>query len=91
MHDFRLPLLPPGVNLESRLVLRQLAPAHRYLAELKGMVAATIPNESILINTLTLQKANDSSEIENIITPHDELYKETLFHEYAGVVGVKPQ
>ncbi len=91
MHDFRLSFLPPGVNLGSRLVLRQLAPAHHYLAELKGVVAATIPNESILINTLTLQEAKDSSEIENIITTHDELYKETLFHEYAGVVGVKPQ
>ena len=88
MYDFRLPLLPPDVELESRLVLRQLAPAHRYLAELKGM-AATIPNESILINTLTLQEAKDSSEIENIITTHDELYKETLFHEYAGNPAAK--
>lgn len=88
MHDFRLPLLPPDVELESRLVLRQLAPAHRYLAELKGM-AATIPNESILINTLTLQEAKDSSEIENIITTHDELYKEALFHKYAGNPAAK--
>ena len=48
MHDFRLPLLPTtDMELESRLVLRQPVPAHRYLAELKGMVA-TIPNESLL-------------------------------------------
>jgi len=60
-------------------VLRKLSSAHRYLAELKGM-AASIPNESILINTLTLQEAKDSSEIENIITTHDELYKNSLFH-----------
>ncbi len=55
-----------------------MASAHRYLAELKGM-AATIPNESILISTLTLQEAKDSSEIENIITTHDDLYKSELF------------
>ena len=42
-------------------------------------MVASIPNESILISTLTLQEAKDSSEIENIITTHDELYKSTLF------------
>jgi len=62
-------------------VLKRLAPAHRYLAELKGM-AATIPNEHILINTLALQEAKDSSEIENIITTHDDLYKADLFSDY---------
>jgi len=80
MNISQLELLPPQVELESKAVLRQLAVAHRYLAELKGM-AATIPNESILISTLTLQEAKDSSEIENIITTHDALYKESLFHE----------
>jgi len=44
------------------------------LAELKG-AADTIPNRTILINTLSLQEAKDSSAIENIITTHDELYK----------------
>ncbi len=62
-------------------MLKRLAPAHRYLAELKGM-AATIPNEHILINTLALQEAKDSSEIENIITTHDDLYKADLFSDY---------
>lgn len=62
---------------ESKTVLRKLASAHRYLAELKG-VSATIPNQSILINTLALQEAKDSSAIENIITTHDALYKEQL-------------
>ena len=74
-------LLPPTTELESRSVLKRLAPAHRYLAELKGM-AATIPNEHILINTLALQEAKDSSEIENIITTHDDLYKVDLFADY---------
>jgi Fic family protein len=70
--------LPPSVELETRAVLRKVASAHRYLAELKG-VAATIPNESILINTLVLQEAKDSSAVENIITTHDELFKAELF------------
>ena len=74
-------LLPPTAELESRSVLKSLAPAHRYLAELKGM-AATIPNEHILINTLALQEAKDSSEIENVITTHDDLYKADLFENY---------
>lgn len=59
---------------ETRSVLKKAAEAHRYLAELKG-VAATIPNEEILINTLTLQEARHSSEIENIITTQDDLYR----------------
>lgn len=67
-------------RFETRAVLKKTAEAHRYLAELKG-VAATIPNEAILINTLTLQEAKDSSEIENIVTTHDELYKANLFAE----------
>lgn len=65
---------------ETRAVLKKTAEAHRYLAELKG-VAASIPNEAILINTLVLQEAKDSSEIENIVTTHDELYKANLFEE----------
>ncbi len=70
--------LPPTHPIETRNVLRKAAQAHRFLAELKG-VAATIPNESILINTLSLQEAKDSSAIENIITTHDELFRAELF------------
>ena len=51
--------------------------AHAALAELKG-IASTIPNQNILINTLGLQEAKDSSAIENIITTHDDLYKTGL-------------
>ncbi len=72
MHPF-----PPSVNIESietRKVLKRLATVRACLAELKG-VAKTIPNENILIDTLSLQEAKDSSEIENIVTTHDELYQ----------------
>jgi Fic family protein len=59
---------------ESPRVLRALNVAHRYLAELKGR-AASIPNQGILIDTLALQEAQASSEIENIITTQDELFE----------------
>ena len=76
MTAFSLPTLPvdDSVTLETKAVLRQCARAHRYLAELKG-VAASIPNELILIDTLALQEAQDSSAIENIITTQDELFR----------------
>ena len=66
--------LPPSIPLETPTVLRQLVRSHRHLAELKGKVA-TIPNELILIDTLALQEAKASSQVENIITTNDELYR----------------
>lgn len=66
--------LPFAQEIETRVVLKKLAKAHQALAELKG-IAASIPNEGILISTLSLQEAKDSSEIENIITTHDDLYR----------------
>jgi Fic family protein len=75
--SFEVQPLPPKDLHESSAILKKLVSAHRYLAELKG-VAATIPNQGILINTLALQEAKDSSAVENIITTHDELYKAQL-------------
>jgi Fic family protein len=72
--SYSIPLLPLDIDIESKKVLKKLTRAHQALAELKG-VAATIPNESILINTLALQEAKDSSAIENIITTQDELFQ----------------
>ncbi len=66
--------LPFAQEIETRVVLKKLAKAHQALAELKG-IAASIPNEGILISTLSLQEAKDSSAIENIITTHDDLYR----------------
>lgn len=77
MTDFDLKPLPPKGELETSAVLKELVKAHRYLAELKG-VAKTIPNENILISTLSLQEAQSSSAIENIITTQDALYKHEL-------------
>ena len=69
--------LPLSFKLESVAIFKQLTLASRALAELKG-VAKTIPNETILLNTLVLQEAKDSSEVENIVTTQDELYKADL-------------
>lgn len=60
-------------QLDASRVWRALATAHRYLAELKGL-CESLPNQAILIDTLSIQEAKDSSEIENIITTHDEAY-----------------
>jgi Fic family protein len=69
-----LPLLPPGADLESKAVLKQTISANRMLANLRGL-AAQIPNQSMLISSLVLQEARLSSEIENIVTTTDELYR----------------
>ena len=69
--------LPLNIDPESKNVLKALPAAHAALAELKG-IASTIPDQNILINTLGLQEAKDSSAIENIITTHDDLYKSGL-------------
>lgn len=72
--------LPPLTELdpsrfETPPILKRLAGASRQLAELKG-VASSIPNQAILINSLGMQEAKDSSAIENIVTTHDELFRE---------------
>lgn len=79
--NFTLRSLPPDNDLETKQILRKAVLAHRLLAELKGVCSA-IPNQTILINTLSLQEAKDSSAIENIITTHDELFREEIFPEY---------
>lgn len=69
-----LPLLPPAARLETPAVLKAAIRASRSLAELKGRTR-TVPNASILLNNLAIQEARASSEIENIFTTSDELYR----------------
>lgn len=69
-----LPLLPPAVELESKAVLKQAIKANRVLANLRGL-AAQIPNQGVLISSIVLQEARLSSEIENIVTTNDALYR----------------
>ena len=71
----KLAKLPPKrEKVETIEILRQLSKSSNSLGELKG-IAKTIPNQEMLINAVVLQEAKDSSEIENIITTQDELYK----------------
>ena len=74
---WKLEPLPVRIDLETKNVLKALPSARASLAELKG-IASTIPDQQILINTLGLQEAKDSSAIENIITTHDDLYKSEI-------------
>jgi Fic family protein len=70
----QLPTLPPGYELESKAVLRACITARAALAELK-QAAELIPNQTMLINTIPLLEAKDSSEIENIVTTTDQLFQ----------------
>lgn len=82
-----LPSLPLNFDLETKVVLKKIATARSALAELKG-IADTIPNENILINTLSLQEAQDSSAIENIITTQDEIYRtDMIAMEFASIAA----
>jgi Fic family protein len=78
--SYQLPDLTSLDGLETIEVFKALAAANRSLAELKGRAAA-IPNQGILIDTLALQEAKASSEIENIVTTQDELFQAELFPE----------
>jgi len=77
MKEFILGVLPLHINPETPTTLKKAISANRALAKLNG-VAKIIPNSAILINSLVLQEAKDSSEIENIITTHDELFRAGL-------------
>jgi Fic family protein len=70
----QLPALPPARELESRAVLKACIEARAALAELK-QAAELIPNQAMLINTIPLLEAKDSSEIENIVTTTDQLFQ----------------
>lgn len=73
--------LPSIASLETREVWAALAEAHRHLAELKGL-CESLASQGIILDTLGIQEAKDSSEIENIITTYDQLFAS---HENAAV------
>lgn len=85
---YKVPQLPLPTDLETKKVLKKVASTQAALAELKG-VAASLPNVSILLNTLALQEAKDSSAVENIITTHDELFRAELNTEYIRSAATK--
>lgn len=78
----QLPALPPAQELETRPVLKACIEARAALAELK-QAAELIPNQAMLINTIPLLEAKDSSEIENIVTTTDQLFQYAQGHDNA--------
>ncbi|HVK97455.1 MAG TPA: Fic family protein [Flavisolibacter sp.] len=75
--------LPLKQDVETKIILRKVASARAALAELKGVITS-IPNENILIETLSLREARESSAIENIISTFAEVYQSSLFtHQFA--------
>jgi Fic family protein len=69
-----LPLLPPKADIETKQILRKTISAGRALAQLNGTLI-NLPNPTLFLDTIYLQEAKASSEVENIITTNDELYK----------------
>jgi len=69
-----LPLLPPQTDIETKAILRSCITARAALAELKTS-GQLIPNQAVLINSIPLLEAQASSEIENIVTTTDRLFR----------------
>jgi len=72
-----LPLLPPKADIETKSILRKAITAGRALAQLNGTLL-NLPNPTLFLDTIYLQEAKASSEVENIITTNDELYKSLI-------------
>ena len=81
MQEFIPTKLPIKKDIETKQILKATTLAHRSLAELKG-IANSLPNQKIVINSLVLQEAKDSSEIENIITTYDEVYRSDISSDF---------
>ena len=78
-----LPLLPPASELETKAVLKRCVLARTALAELK-VAGLLIPDQSVLINSITMLETKDSSAIENIVTTTDALFRQVNLVDDAG-------
>lgn len=85
---YQIPYLPLSIDLETKTVLKKAKDARAALAELKG-VAKSMPNQAILVSTLSLQEAKDSSAIENIITTNDDLYTSDINTKHFTSIAAK--
>ncbi|NAS31704.1 Fic family protein [Flavobacteriaceae bacterium R38] len=86
MESFSLQILPPLIDCETVTILKSLNKASRALGELKGETSK-IPNSQILIDTLILQEAKDSNEIENIVTTDDEIYQAAIDETISSIAA----
>lgn len=83
-----LPALPPAVDIETKPILKACIDARAALAELK-IAGALIPNQAVLINTIPLLEAQASSEIENIVTTTDALFRYAQMEGQTGDLATK--
>ncbi len=83
-----LPLLPPPTDLETKAVLKKCVLARTAIADLRR-AGELIPDQSVLVNTIPLLEAKDSSEIENIVTTNDALFREASQRDDAGDPSAK--
>lgn len=90
MENFIVQPLPPKVDVESIAILKALNVASRALGELRGEIKK-IPNSQILIDTIALQEAKDSNEVENIVTTDDELYQAAIEDENVSQAAKEAQ
>ncbi len=90
INDFTILPLPPQVDVESIKILKALNTASRAHGELRGEIKK-IPNSQILIDTISLQEAKDSNEVENIVTTDDELYQAAIENENVSQAAKEAQ
>ncbi|MCF8273991.1 MAG: Fic family protein [Flavobacteriaceae bacterium] len=90
MNFFEVAKLPPLANVESVSILKALITASRALGELRGEIKK-IPNSQILIDTIALQEAKDSNEVENIVTTDDELYQASIDENHISQAAKEAQ
>jgi len=83
-----IPLLPLQIEFESKAVLKKLTAVHKELAEFKGVIK-NIPNQNILLETLTLREAKESSAIENIISTFAEVYQSSVYSNLFATPATK--
>lgn len=83
-----LPLLPPEVDIETKPIMLKVVKASRSLSELNGALR-NLPNPTLFLDTIHLQEAKSSSEIEDIITTNDEIYRDLVADRSEGIPAVK--
>lgn len=83
-----LPALPPKGDLETKPIMRKVIRASRELSELNGALR-NLPNPTLFLDTIHLHEAKSSSEIENIVTTNDDLYRDMVADQKMGNPAVK--
>jgi Fic family protein len=83
-----LPPLPPAIDIETVNVMRKTISAGRSLAGLNGALLS-LPNPTLFLDTIHLQEAKASSQVENIITTNDDIYKSLITDRDPEDAGAK--